>query len=154
MSEPYIQREATGSRGLSIKGNSDGSKGTALKAAPTQRQLVQQKAVALGIETKGLSTREVKTAVKEKEDAQKELGDFIKGVVADLPKNTPNLKNEGGPETSNRGSEDVPSNIPPLNLNKGNNPQRSPLRIDFYCWQDGVAGTIPISALGFSPLQP
>ena len=151
MSDPSIQREATGSRGLSIKGNSDGSKGTALKSEPTQRQLVQQKAVSMGIETKGLSTREVKAAIGEKQDAQKDLADFIKGVVADLPKNNQNLKNDGAPEMVSRKTEDKPSNF--ITSNKGsNNPQKSASEIEFYCWKDGVYGTISLASSGFSPL--
>jgi hypothetical protein len=155
MSDPNIQRDNTDSRGLSKKLPSVSSNGKPVTARATQRQVVQRQAASLGIDTKGASTKELKSAVAEKQEAQKDLADFIKGVINDLPKNTMSLKNGGSPEVVSRKSEDNPSSfINSSKASQGNNsPQKNLPEIEFYCWKEGVVGTISIPSRDFSPLE-
>lgn len=143
---PSTQREATGSRGTPLKGSGDKAGG-----APTQRQAAQQAANEMGIDTKGLSTREVKAAVSEKKDAQKELADFIKETIKDLPKNSPPAAPSGGaPTVTSRKTEDRPSRLSPQTRHKDS--PKTELATDFYCYFEGKYGVISLLNRGFSEL--
>jgi hypothetical protein len=134
--EPSVQRESTGSRGTPLK--TDG--------APTQRQVAKD----MGIDTKGLSTREVKEAVSEKKDAQQELANFIKETIKDLPKNSlPAAAGGGSPTVTSRKTEDRPSRLP---QSQHKDSPKTELGTDFYCYYNGKRGTISLLNRGFSEL--
>lgn len=133
---PSVQRESTGSRGTPLKTGS----------APTQRQVAKD----MGIDTKGLSTREVKEAVSEKKDAQQELANFIKETIKDLPKNSlPAAAGGGSPTVTSRKTEDRPSRLP---QSQHKDSPKTELGTDFYCYFEGKLGTISLLNRGFSEL--
>lgn len=137
---PSVQRESTGSRGTPLK--TDG--------APTQRQATQQAAKDMGIDTKGLSTREVKEAISERKSAQEELANFMKGVMKDLPKNTPIEPSDAIParvvagKTANKPSFPAPS--------RHKDSPKTELATDFYCYYNGQFGYISLLNRGFAKL--
>lgn len=142
---PSIQRESTGSRGTPLKGSGDKA-----SVAPTQRQAAQQAAKEMGIDTEGLSPREVKAAVSEKKAVQKELSDFIKETIKDLSKNGPPVASGGGPPTvTSRKTEDRPSRLS-QSQHKGS--PKTELSLDFYCFYNGKYGYISLLNRGFSEL--
>jgi len=137
---PSVQRESTGSRGTPLKTGS----------APTQRQTTQQEAQKMGIDTKGLSTREVKEAVSERREAQKELADFMKGVMKDLPQNTPIEPSDAPPARVVAGKMADKPSFPAPSRHKDS--PKTELGTDFYCYFEGKLGIISLLNRGFSEL--
>jgi hypothetical protein len=137
---PSVQRESTGSRGTPLKTGS----------APTQRQAAQQAAKEMGIDTKGLSTREVKEAISERKSAQEELANFMKGVMKDLPKNTPIEPSDAIPARVVAGKMADKPSFPTPSRHKDS--PKTELGIDFYCYFEGKLGTISLLNRGFSEL--
>jgi len=91
MDEPSIQREA-------------------YNRGPTQRQVAQQAAKQIGIDPKGLTTREIKAAVSDKQKIDDDMVAFIKNVINNIPKNV-NVNPPDQPVTTTVRPEDPPSNI-------------------------------------------
>jgi len=80
----------TGSRGTPLKGDGAGY-GTPLKGEPTKRQAAKEEAQQYGVETKGMSTREINSAVKyAKEQTQmvaEEMSKFVNNTSQQFASN-------------------------------------------------------------------
>jgi hypothetical protein len=82
----------------------------ATNSGPTQRQVAQQAAKELGIDPKGLTTREIKAAVSDKQKINDDMSAFIKNVINNIPKNV-NVNPPDQPVTTTTRPEDPPSNF-------------------------------------------
>ena len=82
----------------------------ATNRGPTQRQVAQQAAKELGIDPKGLTAREIKAAVSNKQKIDDDMVAFIKNVINNIPKNV-NVNPPDQPVTTTTRPEDPPSNI-------------------------------------------
>jgi hypothetical protein len=149
MDDPYIQRNAYSGNGEPLKGYS--GNGTPLKGTVTKRMETQMQAAAMGIKTDGLSTREIRTAITVKQEADKDMADFIKETVAGLPRNqTPNAVQQ---EVTTTRTDDTPTSLINGSGKKGGAGSDKSQPIEFYCWKDGEVGTITLKAsIGFTPL--
>ena len=111
----------------------------------TTRGLAQQRAASMDIDTKGMSTKEIRVAISEKQEAQKELGDFIKQTVANLPKVSSDNKVTTSSVTTSQQTQTPSSNIKSGGSVRGSGGGGG-IPIEFYCWKDGVVGTIILTA--------
>jgi hypothetical protein len=111
----------------------------------TTRGLAQQRAASMDIDTKGMSTKEIRVAISEKQEAQKELGDFIKQTVANLPKVSSDNKVTTSSVTTSQQTQTPSSNIKSGGSGRGSSGGGG-IPIEFYCWKDGVVGTIKLTA--------
>jgi len=157
MSDPYIQRQQSDSKldqepsivrkPFESKLDQEPSvqrgtaKGSDLTGTATPRRDAQKEAQAMGIDTKGMSTREIKGAMTDKKEAQKELADFIKETLKDLPKNTPANAPSGPDKVSSRTTEDRPSNLDP---SKHEGKRNVGVPIQFYTWVNGKVGRVMV----------
>ena len=97
-------------------GYGTGSRGTPLKGEPTKRQAVKEEAQQYGIDTKGMSTREIKSAVEyTKEQTKMVAEEMSKFVNATSQQFSSNKKSEDlnatrtPATTTSRITEDKPS---------------------------------------------
>ena len=146
MDEPSIQRGP-----VPIKDKGDPSRGTPLKGEVSERKALQSQAASFGIETKGLSSRQIGEAIEQKVEAQNELADFIKKTVDAMPRNQAQAANDAVPNVTTQKSEDRPADFG--SRPKGSNPSKLDSEIEFYCWKDGVVGTIMLPSRGFDALE-
>jgi hypothetical protein len=164
---PSIQREATKSRGTPLKGANDATKSSGSKenknsqGTPTkatlERRAAKKEAEGLGIDTKRLTTREIKATISEKKEAQKDLADFITKVIGGLPKNNAPAAAGAPPTVVTAKSEDLPSK---LGADQGKHGGvSSPTDVsdngvidNFYCFYKGKIGYIPLLTKGFVAL--
>ena len=168
MSDPYIQRQPFDSKldqEPSIERKPFESKldqepaiqrgpakGSDQTGTATPRRDAQKEAQSMGIDTKGMSTREIKGAITDKKGAQKELADFIKETIKDLPKNTPANANAGPATVSSRSTEDTPSRLSP---SKHEGKKNVGLPIQFYTWVNGKVGRVMVLCQSEpNPLEP
>ena len=150
---PSIQREATKSSGSKENKN---SQGTPTKAT-LERRAAKKEAEGLGIDTKRLTTREIKATISEKKEAQKDLADFITKVIGGLPKNNAPAAAGAPPTVVTAKSEDLPSK---LGADQGKHGGvSSPTDIsdngvvdNFYCIYKDKIGYIPLLTRGFVAL--
>lgn len=112
----------------------------------TTRGLAQQRAAAMDIDTKGMSTKEIRVAISEKQEAQKELGDFIAKTVANLPKVSSDNRPAVSSVTTSQQTTTPSSNIKSGGSGRGSSGGGGGIPIEFYCWKDGVVGTIILTA--------
>jgi hypothetical protein len=110
----------------------------------TTRGLAQQRAASMDIDTKGMSTKEIRVAISEKQEAQKELGDFIKQTVANLPKVSSDNKVTTSSVTTSQQTQTPSSNIKSGGSKRGGGPPRMP--IEFYCYFNGQPSRIMLLA--------
>jgi hypothetical protein len=110
----------------------------------TTRGLAQQRAAAMDIDTKGMSTKEIRVAISEKQEAQNELGEFIKQTVANLPKVSSDNRPATSSVTTSQQTQTPPSNIKSGGSGRGSSDSGGGVEREFYCWRDGVAGKIKI----------
>ena len=157
MSDPYIQRQPFDSKldqepsierkPFESKLNQEPSiqrgpaNGSDQPRTATPRRDAQKEAQAMGIDTKGMSTREIKGAVTDKKEAQKELSDFIKETLKELPKNTPANAPSGPATVSSRTTEDRPSRLTP---SKHEGKRNVGVPIQFYTWVNGKVGRVMV----------
>ena len=128
------------------------AKGSDQTGTATPRRDAQKEAQSMGIDTKGMSTREIKGAMTDKKEAQKELADFIKETIKDLPKNTPANANAGPATVSSRTTEDKPSSLTP---SKHEGKRNVGVPIQFYTWVNGKVGRVMVLCQSEpSPLEP
>jgi len=150
MDEPSIQRGPYDGNGTPLRGNS--GYGTPLRGTVTKRMETQMQAAAMGIDTKGMSTREIRKAITERQEVERDMADLIKDTISKLPANQ--RPNDSQPEVTTRKIEDPPNNF--VNGGGDKKHERSlGTPIEFYCWKDGVVGTITFDVYSpFSPLIP
>ena len=110
----------------------------------TTRGLAQQRAASMDIDTKGMSTKEIRVAISEKQEAQKELADFIKETVANLPKVSSDNKVTTSSVTTSQQTQTPSSNIKSGGSGRGSSGGGGGVEKEFYCWKAGVAGKIKI----------
>ena len=170
MSEPNIDRRTTPSKlgpvpSIERKGEKSGpikdqaiqreapkSRGTPVESSPTQRQIAQWKAEDLGIDAKGLPTREINKLITEQEKAQKELGDFINNAVRDLPRGGGKLHGGGldnGGGGGGGGNRQVHDPEKPPKPTNSKDKIKNHLYSPFWCYHDGKFGAISLAHNGF-----
>lgn len=99
-------------------GYGTGSRGTPLKGNPTKRQAAKAEAEQYGIDTKGMSTREIKSAVEYTKEQTKmvaeEMSNFVKKTSQEFSANkkSEDLNATRTPATTtNRITEDRPTRL-------------------------------------------
>jgi hypothetical protein len=123
----------------------------ARKVTPTkgalEKQAAREAAKEYGIDTKGMSTREIKAAVSEAETAQKQLEDDMSKFIEKSLNNF--IAKKGGDvapmdnpaSVTNRLTETQPL---PFSSSGGPTKQKSYSSIKFYCYYDGEAGYLDL----------
>ena len=114
----------------------------------TTRGLAQQRAASMDIDTKGMSTKEIRVAISEKQEAQKELGDFIKQTVANLPKVSSDNKVTTSSVTTSQQTQTPSSNIKSGGSGRGSSGGGGGIPIEFYCYLNGEPARIMLLAQG------
>jgi hypothetical protein len=127
------------------------AKAVPLSEVNTNRKSVQKQALDLGVDIKGLSTRELKEQIVEATDAKNDLGDMISKEIGKLSRPI-NLKTPEETVTT-RGSTDIPMNFNMVQPAAKGSPNivsggggGGGIPIEFYCWKDGEVGTIILTA--------
>jgi hypothetical protein len=82
----------------------------------------------------------------DEQEAQKELGDFIKQTVANLPKVSSDNKVTTSSVTTSQQTTTPSSNIKSGGSGRGSSGGGGGIPIEFYCWKDGEVGTIILTA--------
>jgi hypothetical protein len=111
----------------------------------TTRGLAQQRAASMDIDTKGMSTKEIRVAISEKQEAQKELADFIKETVANLPKVSSDNKATTSSVTTSQQTQTPPSTIKSGGSGRGGGGGGG-IPIEFYCYFNGEPSSIMLLA--------
>jgi hypothetical protein len=126
------------------------AKAVPLSEVNTNRKSVQKQALDLGVDIKGLSTRELKEQIVEATDAKNDLGDMISKEIGKLSRPI-NLKTPEETVTT-RDSTDIPMKFDKVQPSAKGSPNTvsvgggGGIPIEFYCWKDGVVGTIILTA--------
>jgi hypothetical protein len=129
------------------KAKEDAARGTR-SSGPIKRQEAKQAAKEYGIDTKGMSTREIKAAVSEAEASQKQLEDDMSKFIEKTLNNF----------TAKKGGDVAPMDNPasvtnrltetqPLPFSSSGGPasrRPSSSSIKFYCYYDGEAGYLDL----------
>jgi len=126
------------------------AKAVPLSEVNTNRKSVQKQALDLGVDIKGLSTRELKEQIVEATDAKNDLGEMISKEIDKLSRPV-NLKTPEETVTT-RDSTDIPMKFDKVQPTKGSSSSggggggAGGIPIEFYCWKDGEVGTIILTA--------
>jgi len=153
--------KAKNSQSDSVEGYGGPSMGTPItsSANTSNRQAAKELAREYGVDTRGKSTDEMLQDVADQKQRAgedvKNQEDFIRGFEKEQTNKRKAPPEHTQPEkavSKNDKKEQFPFKPLPPPLPQ---PSRSPVRfvIPFYCWKDGVAGTIGVSAdFAFTPL--
>lgn len=128
------------------------AKAVPLSEVNTNRKSVQKQALDLGVDIKGLSTRELKEQIVEATEAKNNLGDMVSKEISKLSRPI-NLKTPEETVTT-RGSTDIPikfDTVQPTakvspNMFSGGGGGGEP--IEFYCYLNGEPARIMLLAQG------
>jgi len=126
------------------------AKAVPLSEVNTNRKSVQKQALDLGVDIKGLSTRELKEQIVKATDAKNDLGEMISKEIDKLSRPV-NLKTPEETVTT-RDSTDIPMKFDKVQPTKGSSSSggggggAGGIPIEFYCWKDGEVGTIILTA--------
>lgn len=133
MSDSYIQRGPAEGAGYGTPIKSDNV---------TRRQHAQAEARELGIDPRGLSTKEIQSAVNSAKAANEDMAKFINKVM-DKRFGPDNAAVKPPVQITNRQSEDAPSGAVRGDFaRRGERHHGVPIK--FYTWVDGKAGEVVI----------
>jgi hypothetical protein len=125
------------------------AKAVPLSEVNTNRKSVQKQALDLGVDIKGLSTRELKEQIVEATDAKNDLGEMISKEIGKLSRPV-NLKTPEETVTTRDGT-DIPMKFDKVQPSAKGSPNIvsggggvGGVEKEFYCWKAGVAGKIKI----------
>lgn len=123
----------------------------ALGNIETRRKTAIAEAQSLGIDTEGMSTRQVKASITETKEAQTEMADFINKVLDARP--APVAQNPTPAVPVTRTTEDTPSTITRSGSGAGGIGSVS-VPVPFYTWVNGEVGkVIVLCQTAPSPLE-
>jgi hypothetical protein len=113
-----------------------------------EKQAAREAAKEYGIDTNGMSTREIKAAVSEADAAQKQLeGDMTKFIEKTLNNFTAKKGGELAPMDNPVSVTSRLTETQPLPISSSQSPasrRPSPSAIKFYCYYDGQAGYLDL----------
>lgn len=122
------------------------------KPIETIRSKAQDEAKSLGMDVKGMSTRDIKEAVKERKEADTEMAKFINKVL-DSRNPDKGAAPADAKVVQNRTPEDKVGLERKNKRGGGGEDGGNGTPVEFYCYKDGQYGYVTLSAIaGFEPL--
>lgn len=107
------------------------------------RKIAKEEAKKFGIDTAGMSTKEINQAVSSAKSVEDDMMKFVERTLERISsgKKSDNAPTDIPPTVTSRVVEDKAQPIPPADNKGGGRPQEAPFtRVKFGCYQDGVAG--------------
>lgn len=115
------------------------------------RKMAREEAKKLGIDTAGMSTKEINQAISSAKSVEDDMMKFIEKTLERLSANkgVDVAPTDVPPTATRKVSEDKAQPIPPVGVWKsGGGGSETPLvGVDFWCYKDGEIGSIKLSAM-------